>query len=127
MADVVSSATIHLMRNTPDGDVREKSELSRFMDIHPYSLGTRKTFISWIVLTLLTAGDGNAFVLPVTRDGYLEDLVPMPGAFAVGHRRREQLYRQLAGSGVLPGSSAALCLPAQSPAALDGAGASESS
>lgn len=84
VADVVSSATIHLMRNTPDGDVREKSELSRFMDIHPYSLGTRKTFISWIVLTLLTVGDGNAFVLPVTRDGYLEDLVPMPGAFAVG-------------------------------------------
>lgn len=84
VADVVSSAPIHLMRNTTDGDVREKSELSRFMDIHPYSLGTRKTFISWIVLTLLTAGDGNAFVLPVTRDGYLEDLVPMPGAFAVG-------------------------------------------
>lgn len=84
VADVVSSATIHLMRNTADGDVREKSELSRFMDIHPYSLGTRKTFVSWIVLTLLTAGDGNAFVLPVTRDGYLEDLVPMPGAFAVG-------------------------------------------
>lgn len=84
VADVVSSSTIHLMRNTTDGDVREKSELSRFMDIHPYSLGTRKTFISWIVLTMLTAGDGNAFVLPVTRDGYLEDLVPMPGAFAVG-------------------------------------------
>lgn len=83
VADVVSSATIHLMRNTVDGDVREKSELSRFMDIRPYSLGTRKTFISWIVLTMLTAGDGNAFVLPVTRNGYLEDLVPMPGAFAV--------------------------------------------
>lgn len=84
VADVVSSATIHLMRNTADGDVREKSELSRFMDIHPYSLGTRKTFISWIVLTMLTVGDGNAFVLPVTRDGYLEDLVPMPGAFPIG-------------------------------------------
>lgn len=84
VADVVSSAPIHLMRNTADGDVREKSELSRFMDIHPYSLGTRKSFVSWIVLTMLTAGDGNAFVLPVTRNGYLEDLVPMPGAFPVG-------------------------------------------
>lgn len=81
ISDVVSSAPIYLMRNTPNGDVRERSELSRFMDIHPYSLGTRKTFISWIVLTMLTTGDGNAFVLPVTRDGYLDDLVPMPGAF----------------------------------------------
>ena len=84
IADVISSSTIHLMRNTADGDVRVKNELSKFMDIHPYSLGTRKSFIDWIVTYMLTAGDGNAFVLPVTRDGYLEDLVPMPGAYAYG-------------------------------------------
>ena len=80
IADVISSATIHLMRNTEGGDVRVKNELSKFMDIKPYSLGTRKTFISWIVEYMLTQGDGNACVLPVTRNGYLEDLVPMPGA-----------------------------------------------
>lgn len=83
IADVISTAPIYLMRNTLEGDVRERSELSRFMDIRPYSLGTRKSFVSWIVLTLLTAGDGNAFVLPQTRDGYLTDLVPMPGAVPV--------------------------------------------
>lgn len=83
-ADVVSSATIHLMRNADGGDVRVKNELSKFVDIHPYSLGTRKSFISWIVSYMLTAGDGNAFVLPLTSNGYLDDLVPMPGAYAQG-------------------------------------------
>ena len=80
IADVISSATIHLMENSAGGDIRVKSELSKFMDIHPYSLGTRKTLMSWIVTYMLTQGDGNACVLPVTRDGYLEDLIPMPGA-----------------------------------------------
>ena len=84
IAEVVSSATIHLMRNTDGGDIRVKNELSKFIDIHPYSMGTRKTLMNWIVTYMLTAGDGNAFVLPVTRNGYLEDLIPMPGATAVG-------------------------------------------
>lgn len=83
-ADVVSSATIHLMKNADGGDIRVKNELSKFIDIHPYSLGTRKTFVSWIVSYMFMRGDGNAFVLPVTKNGYLEDLVPMPGAYAVG-------------------------------------------
>lgn len=80
----VSSATIHLMRNSNGGDIRVKNELSKFMDIHPYSLGTRMSFVDWIVTTMLTVGDGNSFVLPVTSGGYLEDLVPMPGAYARG-------------------------------------------
>ena len=84
IADVVSSATIHLMKNSADGDVRVKNELSKFIDIHPYSLGTRQTFVSWIVTYMMTSGDGNAYVLPVTKNGYLEDLVPMPGAYAQG-------------------------------------------
>lgn len=84
IADVISSATIHLMRNADGGDMRVKNELSKFIDIHPYSLGTRKSFISWIVSYMLTTGDGNAFVLPVTNNGYLEDLIPMPGAYALG-------------------------------------------
>ena len=83
IAEVVSSATIHLLRNTEGGDQRVKDGLSRFVDIHPYSMGTRKTLVNWIVTYMLTYGDGNAFVLPVTQEGYLEDLLPMPGAAAV--------------------------------------------
>lgn len=82
-ADIISNATIQLWRNTDRGDVRVKNELSRFMDIHPYSLGTRQSFVHWIVSYILTQGDGNAYVLPVTRDGYLVDLIPMPGAYSV--------------------------------------------
>lgn len=86
VADVVSNATIQLMRNTPKGDRRERNELSRFIDIHPYSLGTRQSFVGWIVTTMMTSADGSAFVLPITRDGYLEDLVPMPGATATANQ-----------------------------------------
>lgn len=81
IADIVSNATIHLMRNTDSGDVRVKNELSRFMDIHPYSLGTRASFISWIVTELVT--QGNAYVLPMYSNGYLDDLRPMPDAWAL--------------------------------------------
>lgn len=81
IADIVSNATIHLMRNTDSGDVRVRNELSKFMDIHPYSLGTRASFISWIVTELVT--QGNAFVLPVYSNGYLTDLRPMPDAWAL--------------------------------------------
>ena len=84
IATPISAATIHLMKNSNGGDIRVKNELSKFMDIHPYSLGTRMSFLDWIVTTILTVGDGNSYVLPVTRGGYLEDLIPMPGAHARG-------------------------------------------
>lgn len=84
IATPISAATIHLMKNANGGDIRVKDELSKFMDIHPYSLGTRMSFLDWIVTTMLTVGDGNSYVLPVTRGGYLEDLIPMPGAYARG-------------------------------------------
>lgn len=84
IATPISAATIHLMKNANGGDIRVKNELSKFMDIHPYSLGTRMSFLDWIVTTMLTVGDGNSYVLPMTRGGYLEDLIPMPGAYARG-------------------------------------------
>ena len=83
LADIVSNATIQLMRNTADGDVRVRNELSRFMDLHPYRLGSRKDLISWIVCTMCSASNGSAFVLPRTNGGLLADLLPMPGAVAV--------------------------------------------
>lgn len=83
LADIVSNATIQLMRNTADGDVRVRNELSRFMDLHPYRLGSRKDLVSWIVCTMCSASSGSAFVLPRTNGGLLADLLPMPGAVAV--------------------------------------------
>ena len=83
LADIVSNAPIQLMRNTADGDVRVRNELSRFMDLHPYRLGSRKDLISWIVCTMCSTSSGSAFVLPRTNGGLLADLLPMPGAVAV--------------------------------------------
>lgn len=70
--------TIHLMQNSKDGDIRVKDGLARKIDVAPYSDGTRMTFIQWIISTMLLTGNGNAFVLPVTSNGYLDDLLPLP-------------------------------------------------
>lgn len=92
IADVVSNATIQLMQNTERGDVRVRNALSRFMDISPWSLGTRKDLISTIVWTMLTSSDGTAFFLPITRDGLLSDLVPMAGAQALSPDEGQTVY-----------------------------------
>lgn len=78
IASLISSMTIHLMGNTSKGDVRIKNELSKKIDIYPWSCGTRQTFIHTIVRSMLLEGDGNSFVLPVTSGGLLEDLIPIP-------------------------------------------------
>ena len=92
LADIVSNATIQLMQNTPDGDVRVRNALSRFMDISPWSFGTRKDFVSAIVWAMLTSSSGTAFFLPVTRDGLLRDLIPMPGAQAMSPDEGQTVY-----------------------------------
>lgn len=80
-AAIISSATIYLMRNTPKGDVRQKTRLSRFVDVEPWpGVATRQVWMSWIVTQLLGPGDGNAFVLPVMQFRELAALRPMPGA-----------------------------------------------
>lgn len=78
---LIGAMTIHLMRNTDRGDVREVNELSRVVDINPNPYMTRSNFIAWIVRTLYLDGRGNAVVYPVTRRGYLRELRPVPPAF----------------------------------------------
>ena len=82
IANRVSAMTIQQFENSKNGDVRIKDEFSRKIDVEPYSLGTRKTFVSWIIRTMILRSDGSAFVLPITQGGYLQDLVPMPNAYA---------------------------------------------
>lgn len=82
LCDLISTMTIHMMENRDNGDVRLHDDLARFFDIYPYRMGTRQTFISWIVKMLVTTG--NAFCLPTYRDGILSDLTPMPEASAIG-------------------------------------------
>lgn len=76
IAEIISSMTIHQMKNTPNGDVRLKDSLSSFMDIEPSRKMNRQLLISWIVQEMLL--HGNAIVIPHTKNGLLYDLEPIP-------------------------------------------------
>lgn len=81
IARLIGAMTIHLMQNTPQGDIRIKNGLSQVVDITPNRYMTRSNFIRWIVRTMLLDGNGNAVVMPVTNRGFLEELVPIPPAY----------------------------------------------
>ena len=90
IAELIGSATIHLMSNTEDGDERIINELSRLIDIEPMPNMTRPTWMEGIIMTLLLYGKGNAIVQPHTWNGYFQSLEPISAdrvSFkAVGYR-----------------------------------------
>ena len=82
IARLVGSMSIHLMENVGNGDKRIVNGLSRLVDIEPCGYMTHQNFYEWIVRTALLDGRGNAFVMPKTRNGLVESLDPLPGAYA---------------------------------------------
>lgn len=83
IAELIGSITIHLMRNTPQGDVREVNELSRIIDIKPMPNMTRKAWMEAVVMNLLLYGHGNSVVVPHTYRGYLASLEPISASRVV--------------------------------------------
>lgn len=78
IADLISSMPIHLMENRENGDVRIHDRLARKIDVDPWSLGTRQTWVHWIVETMLS--DGESVVIPQTAGELIADLIPAPDA-----------------------------------------------
>lgn len=90
---IISSAPIYLMENTKKGDIRVHDGMARLVDIDPWpGMGTRATWMDWIVSTLLGEGDGNAFVLPEIENGQFSQLLPMPGAAAMPTADQKSYY-----------------------------------
>ena len=81
IARLIGAMTIHLMRNTPQGDIRVINGLSEVIDIRPNHLMTRSNFIRWIVRTMLLEGNGNCVVYPKTDGGWIDELIPIPSAY----------------------------------------------
>lgn len=77
IANLIASMTIRLMGNTEKGDVRIENELSRKVDIYPHKYMTRHVWMEAIVMNLLLYGKGNSIVLPQTRGGIIENLLPV--------------------------------------------------
>lgn len=72
IADPVSSMTIMLMRNGENGDIREKNELSRKIDISPCAGIDRKNFVYAAVRDMVLYG--NSVAIPQYRGEYLENI-----------------------------------------------------
>ena len=96
-ASLIASMTLRLMRNTEKGDVREKNQLSRLLDIEPNRLMTHMDFFQVLVRALMETG--NQVTVPTYHDGFLSQLIPLrpaevslladgPDDYRIGYRGR---------------------------------------
>lgn len=76
IAEIISSMSIQLMKNTDNGDVRIKNGLSRFVDIEPSLKMNRQLLISWIVQEMML--HGNALIIPHTKNGLFVEFETIP-------------------------------------------------
>lgn len=76
IAEIISSMSIQLMKNTKNGDVRIKNGLSRFIDIEPSLKMNRQLLISWIVQEMML--HGNALIIPHTKNGLFVEFETIP-------------------------------------------------
>lgn len=74
-AELIASMTLRLMRNTDKGDIREKNQLSRLLDITPNRYMTHMTFFQTLVRTLMETG--NQVTYPRYSGDYLAELIPL--------------------------------------------------
>lgn len=93
-ADLIASMTIHLMQNTPQGDVRIKDGLAKKLDIAPSRDMTRSTFMSLLVSTLIL--HGNQVTIPSYDGTLLDNLTPIAPSMAT-FRQEGDSYRIRAG------------------------------
>ena len=78
IAMLISSMPIMLMENGESGDKRIFNELSRKLDIEPNNKMTRRTWMEAIVMNMLLHGKGNAVVTVRTRQGFIQNMEPIP-------------------------------------------------
>lgn len=71
-AHLIASMTVRVMKNGEMGDERIKDGLSRVIDITPSPHMTRVNWLTLLTRIMLTRG--NAFVLPIYRGEYLQEL-----------------------------------------------------
>ena len=95
IADLISTMPIHLMENRKNGDIRIHDQLARKIDVEPWSLGTRQTWMHWIVEAMLT--DGEAVVIPQTMGMMIADLIPAPGAYLYRPNNSATYYARYSG------------------------------
>lgn len=75
IAELMSVMPLHLMRNTPNGNVRENNELSKKLDVNPCKRLTRPQWIYKIVMDMLLKG--NSYGIPVYRERILANIIPV--------------------------------------------------